>query len=399
MTTTTPTNAEPANGTLPPGWRMVRFGDVVRNVDINERSPLENGFDRFVGLDHLDPESLHIKRWGQVADGTTFTRKFVSGQVLFGKRRAYQRKAAVAEFEGICSGDILVFEPTNGELIPELLPFIVQSDGFFNHALGTSAGSLSPRTKWKDLANYEFALPPHDEQRRIAEILWAADEAVEKWLDLRMQIDRAIDAHRSELFEEKNSWSNEKNGALFEIQLGKMLSPTARQGVSPRPYLGNSNVQWGRIALTDIKEMDFDTKEFIKFSLRSGDILVCEGGEVGRTAIWNDQIEGCCYQKALHRLRPINNRIDSDIFIHYMYHASRKRLFAKLTGHSTIAHLTAMQLRHFYIPILPISIQKEYVKIFRELCFLLCKINDHINSERILLKNLNNRLIIHQYER
>jgi type I restriction enzyme S subunit len=122
---------------------------------------------------------------GQVADGTTFTRKFVAGQVLFGKRRAYQRKAAVAEFEGICSGDILVFEPSNSELIPELLPFIVQSDGFFNHALGTSAGSLSPRTKWKDLANYEFALPPRDEQRRIAEVLWAADESVQQHLELR----------------------------------------------------------------------------------------------------------------------------------------------------------------------------------------------------------------------
>ena len=164
----------------PSGWRRVRFGDVVRNVNENVRNPLDSELERFVGLDHIDPESLHIRRWGLIEEGITFTRKFAKGQVLFGKRRAYQRKVAVAEFDGICSGDILVFEPANADLLPELLPFIVQSDGFFEHALGTSAGSLSPRTKWKDLARYEFALPPKDEQRRIAEILWAADEAIEK---------------------------------------------------------------------------------------------------------------------------------------------------------------------------------------------------------------------------
>jgi len=164
-----------------PTHPTVKFGDVVRNVNENERNPLENGLERYIGLEHLDPESLHIKRWGLIAEGTSFTRKFTKGQVLFGKRRAYQRKAAVAEFDGICSGDILVLEPKNDRLLPELLPFIVQSDCFFEHALRTSAGSLSPRTKWRDLANYEFFLPPLDEQRRIAEILWAADGAIRAW--------------------------------------------------------------------------------------------------------------------------------------------------------------------------------------------------------------------------
>lgn len=163
---------------LPPGWRIVRFGDVVRNVDEHERHPLERGIDRYVGLEHIDPESLHINRWGNIVDGTSFTRKFVKGQVLFGKRRAYQRKVAVAEFVGICSGDILVFEPKGAHLLTGLLPFIVQSEGFFQHALGTSAGSLSPRTRWRDLAEYQFALPPLDEQRRIAEILWAIDGSI-----------------------------------------------------------------------------------------------------------------------------------------------------------------------------------------------------------------------------
>lgn len=170
---------------LKPGWKMVKFGEVVKNANLVERDPEANGVERIVGLEHIDPENLHVRRWNSVADGTSFTRKFVPGQTLFGKRRAYQRKVAYAEFEGICSGDILTFEPKNRKvLLPELLPFICQSDAFFDHALGTSAGSLSPRTSWKALKDFEFPLPPIDEQRRIAEILWAADEAVETQADV-----------------------------------------------------------------------------------------------------------------------------------------------------------------------------------------------------------------------
>jgi type I restriction enzyme S subunit len=172
------------NGSLPKGWRMVRLGEVVRDVNEAERNPLDAGLERFVGLEHIEPENLHLKQWGLLADSDiSFTKRFRKGQVLFGKRRAYQRKVAVAEFDGICSSDVLTFEPKDDALIPELLPFIVQSDGLFNHALGTSSGSLSPRTRWSLLQNYEFPLPPKDEQRRIADILWAADEVANEWRD------------------------------------------------------------------------------------------------------------------------------------------------------------------------------------------------------------------------
>ena len=130
---------------MKPGWKMVKFGEVVKNANLVERDPETHGVERVVGLEHLDPENLHIRRWDPVSEGTSFTRRFVPGQTLFGKRRAYQRKVAYAEFEGICSGDILTFEPKNRKvLLPELLPFICQSDAFFDHALDTSAGSLSP---------------------------------------------------------------------------------------------------------------------------------------------------------------------------------------------------------------------------------------------------------------
>ena len=186
---------------LKPGWKIVKFGEVVKNANLVERDPAANGIERVVGLDHIDPENLHIRRWNAPEDGTSFTRKFIPGQTLFGKRRAYQRKVAYAEFEGICSGDILTFESKNNKiLLPELLPFICQSDRFFEYALGTSAGSLSPRTSWTALKDFEFPLPPLEDQKCIAEILWAADEAVERYRSSARAITEIFDAIMRENF-------------------------------------------------------------------------------------------------------------------------------------------------------------------------------------------------------
>ena len=192
------------------GWKKVKFGDVCRLINHTSRNPKAEGFQHVVGLEHIEPNNLHIRSCGSTEDDTTFTRIFRKGQVLFGRRRAYQRKVTFAEFDGICSGDIMVFEAIREKLLPELLPFIVQSDGFFNCAVDTSAGSLSPRTKFADLANYEFLLPPKEAQPRFAELLWAADEVVERNLDVKEQIEFAFSRKRIELL------GNCINGRYFE---------------------------------------------------------------------------------------------------------------------------------------------------------------------------------------
>jgi type I restriction enzyme S subunit len=164
---------------------LTTFSSVITLSTSRTADPASAGIDRFVGLEHIEPENLHIRSWGNVADGTTFTNTFKRGQVLFGKRRAYQRKVAVADFDGVCSSDIYVFESKDPNvLLPELVPFICQSEGFYDYAVKTSAGSLSPRTNWSHLANYEFPLPPVDEQRRIADLLWAADDSITLHQDL-----------------------------------------------------------------------------------------------------------------------------------------------------------------------------------------------------------------------
>lgn len=177
------------------GWDKVKFGEVVRLSKARCQDPLAEGYERYVGLEHLEPDDLRIRSWGNVADGVTFTSIFKPGQVLFGKRRAYQRKVAVANFVGVCSGDIYVLESLDAKsLLPELLPFICQTNAFFEYAIGTSAGSLSPRTNWTSLADFEFVLPPMDKQRQIADALDSVEQliyALESALSELYRVERA----------------------------------------------------------------------------------------------------------------------------------------------------------------------------------------------------------------
>lgn len=193
--------SDKTNKSLKPGWRHVKIGDVVQLSKARSQDPLADGIERYVGLEHLEPGDLRVRKWGNVADGVTFTSMFQPGQLLFGKRRAYQRKVAVADFSGVCSGDIYVLETKDSKvLLPELLPFICQTDAFFDHAVGTSAGSLSPRTNWTSLADFEFALPPIREQPRMLERLSSAQSAVDELSSVIGSLDALIKSFRENHF-------------------------------------------------------------------------------------------------------------------------------------------------------------------------------------------------------
>jgi len=360
---------------LKSGWKMVKFDDIAQNVAVRV-DPADAKTDVYVGLEHLDPSTIHLRQWGHPSDVTGQKLAFKKGDVIFGRRRAYQRKLAVTEFDGICSAHAMVVRAKPKMILPEFLPFFLQSDMFMERAIEISVGSLSPTINWKTLNVQEFPLPPIDEQKRIAEILWAADEAVEQWRRVYSVLNILISVHRVEFFSRKN-WPTKKLKNLFSVQLGKMLSPKAKTGNSSFPYLANYNVQWDRIDLEKVQEMDFSEKEREKFALVPGDILVCEGGEVGRSAIWHGEIENCYYQKALHRLRPISN-FSSEVMLQFMMWADRKGLFKALTGHSTIAHLTAIKLKEMDVPVPSDKEQALVELIFREL-----KSARHIISEQI----------------
>jgi len=134
-------------------WTLVKLGDVVSEGRETVQDFAAENIQHVVGLEHIDTENIHLTRSETMEESTTFTKKFKKGDVLFGRRRAYLKKAAQATFSGICSGDITVLRAKK-DLLPELLPFLVCNDKFFDYAIKHSAGGLSPRVKFKDLADY-----------------------------------------------------------------------------------------------------------------------------------------------------------------------------------------------------------------------------------------------------
>ena len=173
----------------------VCLGDVAR--EIKQKVPADQELPT-VGLEHLDPGEVELAHWDEGVE-TTFTKAFSKGQVLFGRRRAYLRKAAVAPFDGICSGDITVIAPKDN-LSPRLLPFIIQNDALFEHAITNSAGSLSPRVKWQSLSQFEFELPSIAKQEDLADILWTAQETRSHYRQLLTACDDVVKSQFVEMF-------------------------------------------------------------------------------------------------------------------------------------------------------------------------------------------------------
>lgn len=296
------------NRKMKPSWRRVKFGDVVRLSKARSQDPLADGIERYVGLEHLGPGDLRIRSWGNVADGVTFTSVFQPGQVLFGKRRAYQRKVAVADFSGVCSGDIYVLETKDPQvLLPELLPFICQTNAFFDHAVGTSAGSLSPRTNWTSLADFEFALPPSAEQAALAEALRATEATIEAQADAA-EISRVT---RSALVEDALA-------ANFDPEVAKPLGTYLTDlsyGSSSRssyeekgyPILRIPNVLRGRVDYSDLQHIELNDTEYARLALRKGDVLLVRTNGnpqyVGRSVVIDHLHEKTVYASYLIRIR------------------------------------------------------------------------------------------------
>lgn len=153
-------------------------------------------------------------------------------------------------------------------------------------------------------------------------------------------------------------------GAVFDIQLGKMLDAAGNRGELV-PYLANRNVQWGRCDVANLSTIRMTLEDRQRFALRPGDLLVCEGGEVGRTAVWYGEVEDCYYQKAIHRLRPL--RPTEPLFAqYYMLWAARAGLFRKLTTATSIAHLTKEKLSVAPFPDVGVEKQRRIAAILDE---------------------------------
>jgi type I restriction enzyme S subunit len=285
---------------LKPGWRKVKFGDVVQLSKARCSDPLAEGVERYVGLEHLEPGDLRIRRWGNVADGVTFTSLFKPGQVLFGKRRAYQRKVAVAEFSGVCSGDIYVLESKDAAvLLPELLPFICQTDEFCEHAVGTSAGSLSPRTNWTSLADFVFCLPPLNQQAGFVGLVRSIDSMLNLLDEENRKADQLIWSlycseilgrrQGGELIQDPHFGTISRNLPILTIdEIAQMVTDgehaTPHREVSGVPLLSARNIQDGYLDLSDCDYVSNETFRILSRRVKpsAGDVLLSCSGSIGR---------------------------------------------------------------------------------------------------------------------
>lgn len=159
-------------------WKTYRFDEIAKNI--SERvDPNNTDLEVYIGLEHIDSDSIHIKRAGTPDDVNGQKLRCYPGDVIFGRRRAYQRKAAISTVDGFCSAHSLVLRAKPDVIEPNLFPFFLHSDLFMHRAVDISVGSLSPTINWGTLKHQEFLLPPKDQQAQLAELLWAMDEVVQ----------------------------------------------------------------------------------------------------------------------------------------------------------------------------------------------------------------------------
>ncbi|MCD8739324.1 restriction endonuclease subunit S [Mucilaginibacter roseus] len=184
-------------------WEKVTLADIVFEPKEVVKDIAAKGFKHIVGLEHMDSDDIHLRRSFSGEADTTFTKVFRKGDVLFGRRRAYLKKAVQANFDGVCSGDITVLR-ANKNIKESLLPFIIHNKFFFDYAIKHSAGGLSPRVKFKDLAKYEFLLPPRAQQEELAELLWAMDELIEKDLEVLKKLENYSSEYIENFFTDRN---------------------------------------------------------------------------------------------------------------------------------------------------------------------------------------------------
>ena len=296
-----------AEQTLKPEWRACRFDEIAENV--GERGdPTPDDSERYVGLEHMESDSLRIRRWGSKTDLIGQKLRMRKGDILFARRNAYLKRVAIAPHDGLFSAHGLVLRPKPNAVIPEFLPFFMQSDLFMNRAIQISVGSLSPTINWKVLATQEFTIPSFQEQRRIVDLFQAYKDTLDTYQDIALSGEAMLLSRSLAIFNEqgKDEWTHSKIGEVAEVQYGLTINSKRQNHSRQLPYLRVANAQRFYFDLTEIKEVGVDDKDK-GCELQKHDILVVEGHadifELGRAAIWEDQISGCLHQNHLIRIR------------------------------------------------------------------------------------------------
>jgi len=341
-------------------YQEVKFGEIAKHIS-KRVEPSETTLEIYVGLEHLDPDSLKITRHGVPSDVAGQKLLVKKGQIIFGKRRAYQRKVAVADWDCICSAHAMVLEAVTGKILPEFLPFFMQSNQFMERAVDISEGSLSPTIKWKNLENQSFLIPDINEQSRVIDRALAIDKV--------RSINKQLLNKKSEIINilfnsEKSSGNKVKLGAICEII----------RGASPRPK-GDPKYYGGDIPRVMTADMNRDGKivyPCIDFLTELGAqksrmlpqgslIMICSGG-VDTVGLPSFLGVDACIHDGIIGLSNLDTKECIPEYLYYYLKINQFNLNANATHGGVFVNLTTDILKKFVLNLPSLDIQDKLVK-------------------------------------
>lgn len=322
-----------------------------------------------VGLEHLVPGEVTLSSWDSDTDNT-FSKMFRKGQVLLGRRRVYLKKAVIAPFDGICSGDITVIEALPGKISSRLLPFVIQNERFFDYAMQGSAGSLSPRVKWEHLKDYEFNLPDYEEQDCLADKLWSALKLRESYQSLLQATDEMVKSRFIEMFgnAENTKPLSECIGTTFPGEWGEDDFDGTGVNVIRTTNFTNS----GKLDLTNVVTRKIGQAKIDKKHLIPGDIILEKSGgtadnPVGRVVYF--EATGTFLFNNFTQLLRCKNGVNS-LFVFYSlynyYHTHKSEI--RSMGNKTTGIQNLKMNKYWDIPIAdaPSEQQEQFVRLYKQ---------------------------------
>jgi type I restriction enzyme S subunit len=400
---------------LPDGWRMVKLGDVVEKREETERNPEAAGFERFLKVEHLDADSLKIKRWGLIKeDGLppTFYKVFRKGQVLYPTRNPHLRRTAYADFDGICGEKTLTLQAKEKYLISNLLPFLFQCEAFIQHASISMIGSTNPHVRWKDIAAYQFALPPQEDQPRITDILLAADENIYRFEDCLSK----VILYKTALFEhliqrglskidssQRTYWKEVKFESLMigSPKSGYSAVSASRETghfVLALSALSRSGYQAGHLKPVEL------TPEVEATRLNKGDFLISRSSTyelVGLVGIFDEEREDTSFPDTMMLIRLDESRVDKQ-FIEQFLLSKKGRLQIQRIAAGTSASMKKINrtgLASIVIPLPPLDVQRKIVEQLDACTKAIDAVKTKLNSCRELKKGLLKEFFEDNFER
>lgn len=355
---------------LPLGWREVQFGDIC-TLRTDMISPSSSPDMPYVGLEHIDSGNPRLSRHGVASEVKSAKSRFYPDDILYGKLRPYLDKAVRAELTGMCSTDILVFRP-NALVTPGYLVYLVHTDAFLKHAIRATKGVNHPRTSWSALSQFTFPLPSIPEQKAIARTLWAVQEAKDhraRELELEKERRAALMEHlftygtrgeptkKTETGEIPERWQIVPLDQCAVVQTGVAKGRRLSGRTMELPYLRVANVQDGYLDLSEMKTITLLEREVDRYLLRSGDIVLTEGGDfdkLGRGFLWSGEIETCVHQNHVFAVRVDEKRLVPR-FLAYQFGSGYGKAYFLSVAHKTtnLACINTSKLKGFPVLIPP----------------------------------------------